>query len=80
MDCWGEFRIPMKLSKKDLEQIQRFALVLFGVSIGLLGEHIIGVGYIEFGDLLGHETYGLVGMLISWILLGVVHKLKPKAK
>ena len=52
----------------DYEQIRRFAYVLFGAGIALLGEHIIVEGFVEW-DPLGHETYGLVAILISVILL-----------
>jgi len=49
-------------------RVKRFGYILFGAGVALLGEHIITYGYTE-GELLGHETYGLIAIIISFILL-----------
>lgn len=51
------------------------ALVLIAGGAVLLLEHIARYGMTEFGDVLGHETYGLV-MIIAGFLLVLKRKKK----
>ncbi len=51
-----------------MSKVKRLGYILFGVGLALLGEHVINYGYTEW-ELLGHETYGLIAVIISFILL-----------
>jgi len=48
--------------------LKRLGYVLFGAGTALLGEHIILYGFTEW-ELFGHETYGLIMILLAFILL-----------
>ncbi len=52
----------------DVSKVKRFGYVLFGVGIALLGEHVVNYGYTEW-EFLGHETYGLIAIIIAFVLL-----------
>lgn len=54
--------------KPKKELVQHFGFIFFGVSIALLGEHIISKGFTDW-ELFGHETYGLIAIIVSYILL-----------
>lgn len=51
-----------------LNKIKRFGYILFGAGAALLGEHIVTYGYTEW-EIFGHETVGLIAILISFVLL-----------
>lgn len=52
----------------DNQQVRRFAYVLFGFGVALLGEHIINHGYTEWNPLC-HGTIGLLAIIMSYLLL-----------
>lgn len=49
-------------------QVRRFAYVLFGAGVALLGEHLVAYGELEW-SLLCHGTYGIVAIVAALVLL-----------
>ena len=45
------------------------ALVLIAGGAILLLEHIARYGMTEFGDILGHETYGIIMIIVGFLLV-----------
>ena len=62
--------------KKEL--LERFAYIIFGAGIAWLGEHIVSKGYTTW-EIFGHETYGIVLIIISFILLAKGRKKNENA-
>jgi len=57
--------------------VQRFGFILFSVGIALIGEHIISKGFTDW-ELFGHETYGLIAIVLSYILLRRAKKIESE--
>lgn len=70
----------MKLSEKDIKQIERVGILLFGISVGLMGEHIVTTGGLDIYDPLGHDWVGLALFVISMILLVIEGAYKGRKK
>ncbi|MFQ6134729.1 MAG: hypothetical protein ACE5KU_02795 [Nitrososphaerales archaeon] len=55
---------------KPCPHLRLFGGILFGSGVSLLGLHIYEYGYTELTDFIGHEWYGLILIILSFILLG----------
>ena len=61
------------------EKVKIFGYMLLGAGMALLGEHVINYGYTEW-ELFGHETYGLIAIIIAFIILLKKPKKKKEAE
>lgn len=53
------------------EMLKRFAFIMFGSGIALMGEHLVSKGEITF-EIIGHETYGILLIVFSYICFGLI--------
>ena len=54
-----------------LEMLKRLAFIMFGSGVALIGEHIVSRGELTL-EVFGHETYGILLIILSYISFIVI--------
>jgi len=51
--------------KASRKLAQLLGTIMLATGAGFIGEHYVSYGYVDWFDFIGHETYGLIALIIG---------------